>query len=317
MTSSNTKSGDDLDEMALAWFVKIQSGDATPRDHQAFAAWLKASAAHQKAYDQLDTLWFDLDAMGDPRKAETPKTGKTRQVSRRAFIMGGAASAAAAAYVGIVGLPDFLVSDFYTGTGEQRRFALNDGSQLLLDADSAISVDFTETERMVTLQRGRAFFDIRADTQRDFVIAAAGVETLASNAQCSVHNWGQQAEIVAEAGQVTVAAPNGARETLDTGFGLMCGRDGLGEQIAVNPDQFTAWRQGRLVFDNAPLWQLVSDVNRYRPGKIVLAGSDLGALRISGTFNMSAPDAALDAITATLPVSKLELTPYLVVLRAA
>jgi transmembrane sensor len=50
----------------------------------------------------------------------------------------------------------------------------------------------------------------------------------------------------------------------------------LGSPVNVDPVAVMAWREGQLVFRQAPLAEVVNEVNRYRNGRIVLANEALG-----------------------------------------
>src|SRR5262249_10043194 len=52
----------------------------------------------------------------------------------------------------------------------------------------------------------------------------------------------------------------------------------------------TAWTEGLLVFDHAPLAEVVREFNRQNARAIVLVGADLPKLEISGTFPASGAD---------------------------
>jgi transmembrane sensor len=121
---------------------------------------------------------------------------------------------------------------------------------------------------------------------------------------------------------VTVAAPTGTRGEMPqmrlmAGQKISYGRDGLGPLGSARGNAETAWRQGRLAFENRPLGDVIATLNRYRSGTVIVLDSALLGLRVSGAFDVRDPDQVLDAIRQTLPVETLELTRYLVLLRPA
>ena len=67
-----------------------------------------------------------------------------------------------------------------------------------------------------------------------------------------------------------------------------------------------AWREGRVVFKNAPLAEVVRDMNRYLPTPLRLADDRAGRLRVSASFSLDRPEALVDALPAVAPV---RLTP--------
>lgn len=63
-----------------------------------------------------------------------------------------------------------------------------------------------------------------------------------------------------------------------------------------------AWTREQLVFDAAPLADVVTALNRYRRTPIELADSSLASIRISGVFLIGDGDAALRALERIAPV---------------
>ena len=61
-----------------------------------------------------------------------------------------------------------------TPKGGQEKLALADGSQIELNTNSAIRLDVGPVHRSVELVRGEAFFEIKHDASRPFVVTAAG-----------------------------------------------------------------------------------------------------------------------------------------------
>ena len=77
-----------------------------------------------------------------------------------------------------------LNADYHSGVGEQRNVVLADGSQLLLNTDSAVDVRFDQAGRDLRLLRGEiqvnvvaapALRPFRAQTGQGWVEAAQGV----------------------------------------------------------------------------------------------------------------------------------------------
>ena len=66
-----------------------------------------------------------------------------------------------------------LLADHRTGTGEQKRVTLADGSVVELNTRTSLSVHFTATQRRLDLIDGEACFSVASDTQRPFIVAAA------------------------------------------------------------------------------------------------------------------------------------------------
>ena len=308
---------------ALAWFVRLNSGDAGPAEQEAFGRWLRVNPMNPREYDRLETLWVDLDAVPDPRPAlSPPRRGLTRR-----HLLAGAAGAAACAGVAVMSgvtvgdLEAMAVADFRTGTGERRTITAPDGTVIDMDAETAVAVEYGPAVRRLRLLSGRASFRVRHDPSRPFDVACAGGTVRALGTAFTVHRRAADTSVAVEesAVEVCLGAPGAGGDTvrLSAGERIAYGRHGLGRPTSAADDAETAWRRGKLVFRDRPLADVVADLNRYRPGRVVVWGDALAALRIDGVFNIDDPDAVLNAIVRTLPVREARITPFLVVLAGA
>ncbi|OWJ64665.1 FecR family protein [Inquilinus limosus] len=306
-------------DQALEWFVRIHSGEASAADRAAFEAWLATDPAHGREIDALAGLWADLGRIPDPRPRATSRA-KAPLFGRRRVLAGGLAFAGLGGAVAVTGLPAALTSDIWTGTGELRTVMLEDGTRVDLDAGSALSLAFSDSLRQVSLDRGRALFTVAKDPARPFRVAAGPGRSTALGTQFVVHRWAGEVTVAVTESAVSVTAPGAdgvAEARVAAGEQVSYGPAGLGAVRRAGGQAETAWRRGKLVFEDRPLRQVVAELGRYRSGTVAMTDGALAELRVSGIFDVSDPDAALDAITRTLPVRVVSLTRYLVVLRPA
>lgn len=83
----------------------------------------------------------------------------------------------------------------------------------------------------------------------------------------------------------------------------------------VDPDATLAWRNGQLVFVQEPLARVIDEVNRYRPGRIVIFDPAIRGRPVTGVFAIERLDVFLETLERGLGVKVRSLTDYLVVLR--
>lgn len=302
---------------ATVWFARINSGDATVAEHAEHARWMAADPRHLREYMQLAAIWSDMGRVADYR-LDLPVARHRHNSSRRWFLAGGAATLATAGLIG-ANLPIAVwTSDYSTDTGEQKSVSLPDGSTVDLDAETAITLNFSERTRRLRLVRGRAFFIVAKDAARPFVVEAANGRTTALGTRFGVHEWRDSVTVSVEESSVSVVAPDRTTMVLHQGEDITySAKGGMGVVGQIDADTETSWRRGKLIFKNRPLGQVIADVNRYRFGLITLADSRLVNLRVSGIFAVDNPDGVLDAITSALPIKAMHITRYLVLLRAA
>lgn len=320
----------DAVEAATAWFVRMRSDPVTARDRRDFEAWLARDSGHADAYARAAALWDELGGMPDPRPRR--RGAAARGIRRLApGLYGSAAACAALAAVALWwsgGGYDRLRADHATAVGEVRSLALPDGSVVELGTDTALAIRFSADRRRIELYRGEAFFTVAADPGRPFEVAAEQGVSRALGTAFNVEDEGRSVTVTVEHGRVMVTGPAGgrgevpadARDPEAAAVILAAGesaRYGPGPvaRSRVDPQAATAWRQGRLVFANWSLRDVVAELDRFRPGAIVFLDAAVADARFTGAVSLRDTDRALDAIEAALPVDVLRLTPYLTVLR--
>jgi transmembrane sensor len=297
--------GGDRDEQAardaIAWFVRLNNAGVTEADRRAFRAWLEADPEHERAMAETSALWGDLK---EPA-ARLGQGGWYRQRPRAHARLGRlAAIAACLALAGGValwrdaGLIDRVFADHATWPGERREFVLADGTRIHLDGDAALRITFAPTLREVTLDRGRAWFDVARDENRPFVVHAGRIGAQALGTAFAVDR--EAASVTVEEGRVAVEA-GGARAVLKADQRAALDADGrLGPIFPVDHAVAGAWRRGLVVLDAAPLGEVAAALSRLEAGRVVIPDADLRKLRLSGTFHAAEPREIVEAMRAAL-----------------
>lgn len=325
-----------LEQQAVAWVVRLTSGDATDFDRQAVEAWRHLSPAHDQAYQKIERLWIGVEplkhqlstAEGWATRGSTPthdfsvKEKMNRQSRRRPWIQWGAIAASIAALAVTLALTSgalpLLRADARTGTGEQLTFPLNDGSQILLNTQAAVSVHYSEDIRRVDLLAGEAAFRVAKDAARPFVVHTQDGQVRAVGTEFLVHKTEAAVIVTVMEGVVDVSAP-GVHEDSPTrvhaGQRVRYSSSGVSQVESVDLRAATAWQRGKLIFEATPLTTVVEEINRYRPGRVVLLRDSLAYHRVSGVFDLDRLDTAVTTIEQTLPVTTVRLTNRFVLFR--
>lgn len=204
-------------------------------------------------------------------------------------------------------------ADQRTVAGEQRVLTLDDGSRVTLAGDSAINLNISDHQRRITLLRGRVYFQVAKDPQRPFLVEAgkAGVRVTGTRFEVR-RDGGDRVRLTVAEGEV-IASGEHRRLTLRAGEQVHWHRGRLGASRRVDVEQALAWLEGRLVFRDQPLANILQELAPHHPDRLVLLDRTLGARRLSGTFNTDDPDAVLSALTQTLPLTVRRL-PGVVIL---
>ncbi|AYD04552.1 FecR family protein [Neorhizobium sp. NCHU2750] len=303
-----------LKKEAMAWIVRLTSGEATTDDRDALMRWRARSPIHEEAFREATRLWKNMGPALS-HYAE-PQAGF---MSRRTFFAGSAGVAAGAAAaclglseLGILPTIDALTSDYSTAVGQQKTVQLTDGSTVTLDAGTVLNANFSGQMRKAELIAGAAVFNI-AEEPRPFVIsAAAGISTV-RQASVSIKHGAEDVLIDCIDGAVDVECRGTA--ALQKGEGISYSVSGLGEKRDLDPETAASWRRGLLVFQNRPLADVVADINRHRRGKVMIARSSLSASRVSGVFHLDRPEEILAHLENTLQVRPINLVGGIVLLQ--
>lgn len=313
----------DPDEAALVWFSRLL-GKPTPADRAAFERWVAASPAHAVAWRRAGGLWAASGEAGLRVAAEEqPKLADyldsmDRRRRRRALRQTGAALIAALAVLGGTTwlerpyLFQDLMSDYVTARGERRTVTLADGSVVTLNADTAIDEAFTSAERRVRLARGAAFFSV-TKTGTPFVVETEGGEVRVLGTKFDVRMDDGGSTVTLAEGSVEVDAGS-SRAALKPGEQIKLAQGGLSDVAAADLDAALAWRDGRFVFSEARLADVVAEIGRYRSGRIVIADRKLADWIVSGSLPLDDPDAALKSLQSSVGFSMRTIAGRLVVL---
>jgi transmembrane sensor len=304
MTMDDQTGPDDaLRRQAKDWVVHIATGNATQADIQAMERWRAQSPLHANAYAQACRLWemlespLNLAARSAPARPAIRLPGMARPIGRRGVLGGALAAAAAVAGVMIVRPPlglwpslDEIGADYRTGTGEQRKVAFAGQGSVELNTRTSLNIragdPATDT---IEILAGEAAV---AAGSRPVVVQAAAGRISATNAQFTVRCDGPNVRVTCLAGLVDVAY-RGQTATVRQSQQIAYAGEDFGQVATINPEIAAGWREGVLVFQDEPLSRVIEEVNRYRPGRIVLMNAELGERRISARFKLARLDAVL------------------------
>ncbi|QHC94062.1 FecR family protein [Pseudomonas sp. M20] len=316
------------EQAAFAWLSLLHDRPSTG-DQLTFSQWLRADPAHAEAYAQAQVLWElsespartladeealalqgYLDAMDRPRRPQLLRWSGALAMAACLLLM---------VSLGSGWQPqrwiDDLGADYVSAPGEIRTVTLADQSQVTLDADSAIAVDFTQGERHVQLRRGAGFFSV-THTGDPFVVAAEKGEARVLGTQFEVRLQPQGAQVTVLSGRVGVTAERGAVQQILIAGQQVAYAGGTAEKLHVaDAEAQLAWRQGWLTYYKSTLADVVEDLRRYYPGRIVLLNDELAARKVSGSFPSKDPQAVLSSLQGVMGFEQHQVLGHLIILR--
>lgn len=322
---------DALERQAMTWVRRMASGEMTHADGEALREWARRDPSHAKALANARRQWQHLTQaarQSASAAAVCPASARPSVPQRKAergfdprrrwWLVGTAGAFATAAGVAALGGPlglfqgaAALHADYRTGTGEQRTVALagnvsvemNTRTSLALRAGSTSGIDLLGGEAAVDTTRTAAPFEI---------VAGAG-RTIAHRARVEVRNVAQKVCVTCIDGVAEVAHTAG-RVQLRARQQLVYDEHALQSLVNVGDGEMPAWRDGYLRFAEVPLGEVIDEINRYRPGKIVLMNDKQAARPVTGRFAIRSLDVALGQIEHSLQLSAHTLPGGIVLL---
>lgn len=329
------------EKQAARWLAYLYSGAASDEGRSQFSTWLERSDGNAQAYRRTQQIWRDMGIAGletlFPENADRSEPGgevvafkkPTVRLSvvterRVAVAVMTAIAASLALAIGVWRMEFYdptTTASYKTAVGEVRTFALLDGSHVTLAADSQMQAIFSKRRRGVELAQGRAWFDVAPDPAKPFTVTAATTQIRVVGTQFDVDRAPQGVRISVARGIVRVT-PLAGQTKRNGGVQLIAGQrivsdlDGrIGPIEHFDPANAALWRTGLLIYRDARLSDVVSEVNRYRTDKIVLVGESLGDMRITMAVRADQTETLLSGLEATASL-QMNRTPSRVVIRS-
>lgn len=314
----------DPEEEALGWIVRFHSGDATEADRTRFDRWAR-DADNAAAYRGAERLWNDLGPalkdMGDEappvplriKGADRPRAAPARPRRRLPSLRHLAAAAVLLLSAGAIGQYVHVWQyDIVSAAGGIRQVRLADGSRMVVAPDSALNTDFAGGRRHVVLARGEAYFDVRPDPSRPFVVSTPeGMVRVLGTAFAVRRDEDARVTVTVTHGRVEVTS--GAHSTLllpDQRVSFDA--SGLGPSRRVNAALATLWTRGRLAIERRPLRDVLDELNRYRPGTIVLLNDEAGRRRVNAVIDLDRSENWLSALALSQGLRRTDMGPITV-----
>jgi len=284
----------EIEEEALRWFVQLSDADAPAAAWLEFQDWLERDEAHRLAYAAIERTWIDLDGEETAPVPLRVAANDSAPLSRRAWLF--PSVAAAAALVLSIGLWTQISGQAavqtYRTEDASRALTLSDGTQVYLNRHSDVTVRMKGDSRSVTLDDGEAAFDVAHDATRPFVVTASGRQIRVLGTAFNVLNHDDRFSVSVERGIVAVT-PASSRTPVRLTVGQKIDQTGDAASVLsrIDPARASTWRQGVLIYRNAPLAEVADDLSRYLDKPVTLSPSAqplhfTGALRVGDEATM-------------------------------
>ena len=175
-----------------------------------------------------------------------------------------------------------------TDTGGKQFITLPDGSTVYLNKGSRLSYPgaFENDSRVVEL-KGEAYFDIKPDEHRPFIVRTGNVNTTVLGTAFNIRAYDDQESVVVTVTKGKVKVGNEKRV-----YGIVTPNQQISvdlrldnfKQEKVDAAAVVEWKKEYLVLDNISFEEAISLVSERYNSRIIIANEKLKQCRISATF---------------------------------
>lgn len=186
--------------------------------------------------------------------------------------------------------PVITMLESANGMGQRSKIRLPDSSTIYLGGGSKVFFPerFSGSTREISLE-GEAFFEIARDPKRPFIIHTGEVQThvLGTSFRMNAFN-GHPLVVEVATGKVRVGEGKRSLAVLTSGQSLQW--DHIKATIgAVQAEDVTEWKNGRLVFNGTTLQELTAVLERWYNVKIVFTNAATAKRHITITLTANVP----------------------------
>ncbi len=310
MVASSRRREEKLLKTAVEWFVCLQSEHCSAEEYADFRRWLERSDAHRSAYANAEHIWGSLDeikqlpvpGLNEARAARPPS--RSGRVASFLLVLGFMASG------GLYWEEQQAQPVSYgTGLGETRSLMLADGSRIAMNAMTRLTVTQSLLRRGVTLESGEALFEVVHQAWRPFTVQAGALSIRDIGTVFDVRLRSDVVSVDVLEGEVRLDDGRTVRkQAVVAGSSRVYRKDaGLGPRQPADTERDRAWQQGRLVFRQTPLSEVVAEMERYHAVKFDFADTGIARHTLSGNFDAGDLQPFLKALETILPLKAVRL----------
>ena len=314
----------DYDKLLSGYF----SGSLTPTEKEALDEWKADSDENLSAFKNAEKVFLSIDLLHEMRTYNT--TNALSKVTKRAgeadrtnrFLFYWQRIAA------ILLLPLLLAGGIYfyrnnettentivwqtitTPPGIKSQAQLPDGTMVWLNSGSSLFYpsSFTDGKRNVKLE-GEAFFEVTKDKSHPFLVnlGEIGIEVVGTKFNVINYHEEKRTEIVLTSGKIKLYGQKADRRQVITEMqpGQKAIYEQGGNQVSlkyVDTDKYTSWIDGKLIFRDDVMDEVVRKLNRWFNVEIEIADQEIADYVYTATFREETIGQILELLKRTSPI---------------
>jgi len=283
-----------IDTEAARWIERGDREDWSAADQTELDAWLAQSPVHAVSYLRLYDAWHRADRLAALRSVNAE--AEAAPARSWMLLMRVAAVFCVVAIAGFAAIDYLSVPKdqfFQTPVGGRETIRLSDGSTIELNTNTALRIRASADKRLVMLDRGEAYFQVRHDARRPFVVQAKDGRVVDLGTKFSVRDGADHLEVALVEGSARFVSDTTKAALLTPGDVVVATADSMSvtKRSAQELSDALGWRRGVLVFDHTTLADAAAELNRYNREKIVIADPDVRRRIIGATIPVNGVEA--------------------------
>nr|WP_295105914.1 FecR domain-containing protein [uncultured Caulobacter sp.] len=299
------------------WLVRLGRPQVSRGAQAAFERWLSADPAnladYQAAKDLLRgtqdlraELLVELNLIAPAPRKRRAAAGWTPVALAGGLVAAVLAVAIAPALLTRFEDPLAGATTYTTAVGEIRDVTLADGSVVTLDTATTLRAKVDGRVRRLALEKGAAYFAVAHDKAHPFQVALADRQVVVTGTHFATSLRDGRARVELLEGSVEVRQPRASTELVRLAPGDQVSYQAGGavrREARIDPATAVAWRQRRLVFQDAALSEVLAELGRYTDAKIRLADPALGRQRVTAMLPLDGRGTVVEHAARVLPVT--------------
>jgi len=320
---------------ASDWIVIFDRG-ITADEKCEFQRWLHRDSKNHDVFMSMAQLWDGMDELSrlsdlfpDESTAYYKSVGSKLATAASLLL----AVCVISLYVGKSSFTPVVTKTYETSIGEHSTVNLPDGSKVVLNTNSLVTVNYNDSHRLVTLMRGEIHIDVAHDKSRPLSVKAGDkvIQAVGTAFNIELHR-NNSFELIVTDGEVRVGdrsvfenqiANRNSKRIVDgeplrkiVRLPLESMSIAKGEKVVVGAEEEVptkikdgdiqaslSWRQGNLVFTGQYLEEAIQEISRYTSVEFHFADEEIKRVRIAGLFKAGDVNGLLSALSETFNIS--------------
>lgn len=321
-------------DAACRWILKLDNGPLTDPELLALTVWLDEDSENVDVLLEIASLWDKVDTLSRLAGLFPHSNGNFQEAPRARNFWGAGSSVAAGLGIFVIGFTILLsvlnieentniprhAAVYQTAVGEIKTVLLPDGSEIVLNTNSQLSLAFTSSARILSLSQGEILVRVAKEDRPLSVVANDQIVQATGTAFSVEITEEEYVNVMVTEGKVVVGiqSPNSdgdfsvppeleilAHNALSAGEALILG-DPEAEKRSVTPEEIKvklSWNEGRLIFRSEPLGRVLREVERYTSVEFIILDESLKSKVLTGRFRTGDVETLLDLLESNFDIN--------------